>query len=46
MKNKSWDNCPLTDHLKSIQTEDSEWNLNQRQEEEHEDITYRRFVHW
>ena len=29
MKNKSWDSCSLTDHLKSIQTEDSEWTLNQ-----------------
>ena len=38
MKNKSWDSCSLTDHLKSIQTEDSEWTLNQWQEEEHEEM--------
>ena len=26
-KNKSWTDCPLTDHQKSFQTEDSEWTL-------------------
>ena len=26
-KNKSWADCPPTDHQKSIQTEDSEWTL-------------------
>ena len=26
-KNKSWTDCPLMDHKRSAQTEDSEWNL-------------------
>ena len=26
-KNKSWADCPLTDHQRLIQTEDSEWSF-------------------